>query len=369
MRVLLSPKFEETPGSNPYLHLLSSGLERAGVDVVPYTRDAYLRFDFDIWHLHWPENVLLERNPVSASLKLFLRIVLAKSHGIRIVWTAHNAKPHEAHSEHLARMFWLPFSALVDGVLSLSASASDALRQYRPTLAAKIVAVTPHGHYRDVYPDSITRSEARRELGLPSECRVFLFFGQVRTYKNVELLISTFRGLGDENTRLVIAGPCNDDSLRNRIQRAGSEDPRISLALRPIEAERVQHYFRSADLMVLPFRDVLNSGSAMLALSFSLPVLTRRSGSMPELQKAVGADWMRLYDDLETHSLESAMAWAVLRDATNECSLSTFNWDRIGIDTVNAYRKLRDDKGSLVRNNHSYAAKTPGDAPDIETSA
>jgi glycosyltransferase involved in cell wall biosynthesis len=66
--------------------------------------------------------------------------------------------------------------------------------------------VIPHGNYIDVYPNTLSRAEARSRLGLPEGARVLLFIGAVRAYKGIEELLAAFRTLDEPNARLVVAG-------------------------------------------------------------------------------------------------------------------------------------------------------------------
>src|SRR5690606_17669800 len=80
-------------------------------------------------------------------------------------------------------------------------------------------------------------------------------------------------------------------------ERAAQSDARIRLQFDFIADEHVQRYFRAADLVVLPYREILNSGTALLALSFDRPVLLPRAGAGDELSRRVGSAWVRTYDD------------------------------------------------------------------------
>ncbi len=83
---------------------------------------------------------------------------------------------------------------------------------------------------------------------------------------------------------------------RHLVETAAESDRRIKLDLRRIPSNEVQLLFSAADLVVLPFSDIMHSGSAMLALSFDRPVLVPARGSLPELQMRVGSEWVRTYD-------------------------------------------------------------------------
>jgi hypothetical protein len=86
---------------------------------------------------------------------------------------------------------------------------------------------------------------------------------------------------------------------------------------------------------------VLNSGSAMLALSFDRPVLVPRQGALEELRQQVGSDWVRTYTgELAAPALEEAVEWATRLPAGAVAPLERFSWDRIATATIEVYRQV-----------------------------
>ena len=101
--------------------------------------------------------------------------------------------------------------------------------------------------------------------------------------------------------------------------------------------------FAAADLVVLPFREIMNSGSAVLALSFDRPVLVPEMGSMPELQTRVGAEWVRTYQgELNATELTKAIRWAHDWQRPAKPDLSDFDWSNIARETVAAFKQLTE---------------------------
>ena len=145
----------------------------------------------------------------------------------------------------------------------------------------------PHGTYAGIYPDVVGWKEARRELGIEGDAPVILSLGLIRPYKNLDRLLDLARDAG--GMTVLIAGPAHDrryaEGLRARA--AGLANVRLSIAT--VDDARLQYYFRAADLFVLPYRRVTNSGSALLALSFGLPVLGPDLPYFRELEVAFGA--------------------------------------------------------------------------------
>lgn len=344
LRVLGWPAFGNR-AEQPYNWLLYSHLQALGVEVEEYSLRRALSGDFSVLHLHWPDRRVRDRNAVAALARsgaLLALLDAARARGVRVVWTVHNLEAHEGRRHAwLEPRFWRGFTRRLDGILSLSPSGLDAIRERHPALRRTPGFVTPHGHYRSVYPCNIGREEARALLGLSGGARIIGFFGQLRPYKNVIHLVRVFRSLNDPNTRLLIAGRPKPEALADEIHAAAEGDPRVHLVPAFVPDEEVQRYFRAADLLVLPYREILNSGSAMFSLSFDRPVLVPRKGAMADLAEQVGPRWVRTYEgELAPETLGEALAWAATLDRGERPPLQEMEWPRIAQLTLEAYRAL-----------------------------
>ena len=202
--------------------------------------------------------------------------------------------------------------------------------------------VIPHGHYRGSYPDDLSRTEARAVLGLAETAHVAALVGQIRAYKNVPHLIRTFRAMSAEaggaaaDTALVVAGRVKDDWLRRELHEAAAGDPRVKLELSFVADHEMQTYLNAADLVALPYKDILNSGSALLGLSFGTPVLVPARGAMEDLQRYAGESWVRTFaGELDPQALAGALAWASA--PRPPLDLSELDWDRVALRTLRAF--------------------------------
>jgi glycosyltransferase involved in cell wall biosynthesis len=227
----------------------------------------------------------------------------------------------------------------VDAVIHPSLAGQAAVEARYPELAARPHAVVRMGHFRGAYPAHVSREEARAGFGIARDARVLTFLGLVRPYKNVPHLIRTVRSLPPETGAvLLVAGEPLTPELEAAVRAAADEDPRIRLSLRHVPDEDVQRYLLAADLVVLPFTDITNSGSALLALSFDRPILLPGIGAMGELQSLVGAEWVRTYDgELTGSTLCQAIAWAVQRPQ-GPPNLEPLDWDVIARETRALYQ-------------------------------
>jgi glycosyltransferase involved in cell wall biosynthesis len=303
-----------------------------------------VRRRYDILHLHWPEGDLNRPKLVQAlprSLSLLGLLHWARARGSKVIWTIHNLSAHEGFHPRLEKLFWRSFIPCVDGYISLSRAAQrEALARF-PRLGRVPGFVVPAGHYREAYARTISKSAARHELGIDSRATVLAFVGQVRPYKNIPGLIRAFQQLPDPSAVLLIAGESKALDLTAKLQTLSEVDPRVRLQLEWISDERLLGYLAAADLVVLPYAEVLNSGSALLALSFDRPILVPKAGSLGELQEAVGSAWVRTYTgELTTAELEDAASWALKTPRPAHAPLDLLRWDHIAADTVAAYQGL-----------------------------
>jgi len=291
MRVLHAPY----SAKNPYQEQLINGLSARGHTV--FTTDeefGYLLKEaiqngfFDIIHLHWISPIIEGRNKGSTIIRgaLFcFALVLLRLAGGRIIWTIHNLTGHESNMGEFEITFYRYFLTYVadEAIVHSDSSKREVVREYSVADQSNKINVVNHGNYCNYYQNSVSQLEARSELGISEDAFVFLFFGQVRPYKNVPRLVESFSSLEEENARLVIAGNPASDELRARIDEFSQEDPRIKLVLRYIEDDEVQLFLNAADVVTLPYDEILTSGSAILAMSFGKPIIAPERGCLADI--------------------------------------------------------------------------------------
>lgn len=343
MRILAWPAFD-TGELNPYTRILYRHLGPHGVQVEDFRAWRALWSSYDIFHLHWPEYYVANRNPLKAAIGtigLLFLVFWCRMRGAKVVWTAHNLGSHNRTRPQAEKWFWRAFTTLLDGYICLTEGGRQQARQHFSALNLLPGFVVPHGHYRGEYPNGVNRREAREHLNIGANAQVFMFFGTIARYKNVPELIRAFRQSPGPEKVLLIAGACpslDDQALLRCIAKA---DSRIKLHLGFVSRENVQLYFQATDLVVLPFREILNSGSALLALSFNRPILVPSRGAMPELQAQVGPQWIRTYSgELTPSELTRALEWATTEKRLEEAPLDHFDWSRIAKETLKAYRNI-----------------------------
>ncbi|MCU0870309.1 MAG: glycosyltransferase, partial [Burkholderiales bacterium] len=284
---------------NPYNALLYAGVQQAGWDVREFSWRRVLLERHDVWHVHWPEDAVNQRDGVRSWLRLcgFVAALLqSRLTGRKVVWTLHNLRPHESRRPTLQSAFRRVFLRSVDLVLALTESGRTAAIETYPVLARALWRVVPHGHYRDVYPPAPPQVDARRALGLPERSTVFAFVGLMKPYKNVPGLLRAFAALDDADARLLVAGLCPDKALADEIAALAAADARVQLHLGFLDEDAMARTVAAADCVVLPYTEILNSGVALLALSLGRPVVVPRLGALRELADLCGPDWAVAFD-------------------------------------------------------------------------
>ena len=344
VRVLALPAFRNR-SVNPYNALLYTAVERLGPTVDEVSPRQLVGLRHDVVHIHWPEYVFDApgtAKAVAKSLAFALVLTALRRRHTKVVWTIHNLAAHDQWHGRWAGGMWRWFANRVDGYIALSAGGQAAALQRFPMLRRRPGFVIPHGHYRGEYPDSVTREGARAALALPAAAKVVVFVGAIRPYKNVPMLLEAFRLVPGADWRLVVAGQPATPALAADLVARAADDGRVRVDLAFVPRELLQVYLRAADLVVLPYRDVLNSGSAMLALSFDRPVLVPARGAMAELRERVGAEWVCTYEgELTPSLLTEAMDWAGRAPHGASKRLDDLGWDEIARQTVRAYEAVR----------------------------
>lgn len=356
-RVLFLPDFG---ARNPYQRELRAALESRGVSVSgePVGRHTFLEIlrawlshgRPDVIHQHWTHNFLGQRaNGTVARFgrlraALFLgQLRLLRVLGVRVVWTVHNLGHHERLGDGGQDMrVHKRLVGIADAVICHCDAAADAVT-HEYGLAERDrrkLHVIPHGNYVHAYGPLVDRATARDRLGLPADARILLFVGAIRAYKGVGDLMSAFGQLRDPDLRLVIAGRPFGARTGPALEAQAATDPRVDLRLGFVPDDELPVLLGAADVVVLPFRDILTSGSAVLAMSYARAVVAPSLGCLPETLDHEGAV---LYDAQSPDGLVHALGDALARDleamgAHNAERAQRLAWGPIAAATAALYR-------------------------------
>lgn len=213
----------------------------------------------------------------------FSSILKGVKNKVRIIGLLHNIVPHESRKgDRILTSLFL--SRLTEGIV-LSDSVRRDLMAFPESKKLKI-----HHLFHPVYDhfgERVEKAFAARELGLDPENRYLLFFGLVRKYKGLDLLISAFSKASlPEDVRLVIAGEFYDDKSEylDLIRNRGVEE-RVHLFDEYIPDNKVKYFFSLSEMVVLPYRSATQSGVSQIAIHFATPVVSTNVGGIGEYIK------------------------------------------------------------------------------------
>ena len=312
--------------------------------LIQYAKSAKPR----IFHILW-----------NGKIEYFDRTVLMlyyKLLGKKIVFTAHNvnAGKRDLNDSWLNRLTLTIQYRLVDHIfVHTEKMKSELLEDFG--VREQNVTVIPYGINNSVPYSDLTAEAAKQRLGIADVEKAILFLGKIRPYKGLEYLLTAFQLLRSRgaNYRLIIAGEPTkasenyvDEICRTINQEFGPGQ--IILKMQFIPDTEIELFLKAADVLVLPYKEIFQSGVLFLGYSFGLPVVATDVGSLREeiIEGTTGflckpADPIDLAKTLETY-FQSDLYKELPRRRLEirDYGYSRHSWDIVGRLTHMVYTKL-----------------------------
>ncbi|THF74694.1 glycosyltransferase family 4 protein [Cohnella fermenti] len=276
----------------------------------------------------------------------WLAVRLFKLAGFRIVITVHDVESF-GYDERVKRVRSL--YTLADRIIAHNQVSKTELVE-RLRIENSAISVIPHGHYVDTIMERLSKEEARKKLGLNKSDRLLLFFGQIKKVKGLETLLRALPQVQKvfPNVKLLIAGKLwnNDFRMYDSIIEELGIAPLIIRHIRYIPVEAVDSYFSSADLIVLPYKKIYQSGVLLQSMSYKRPVMVSNIEGMLEIVSDGENGYV--FEEGNPESLASRIIEALsddeFRAQTSEVGyhsvVKNHNWRRIGQLTTRLYQDL-----------------------------
>lgn len=267
---------------------------------------------------------------------------IRKNHKTRCIGLIHNMIPHEPNV--LDKYLPPYFVKQMDGFTTLSHAVIKDIDQFDKHNKPKSWA--PHPIY-DHYGELIDKIEARKQLGLSADGKYVLFFGFIRDYKGLDLLIDAFGDLRlqDMGVRLLVAGEFYGDPqpYLNRIRSLDISDI-VILHNNYIPDNKVNLYFRACDIVAQPYKTATQSGVTQVAFHFECPMLVTNVGGLPEIVPdgkigyVVNPDAQDIADALVRYYKENKEEefTAGVREEKRK-----YGWDRMTAAVLNSYSQIK----------------------------
>lgn len=276
---------------NPYQALMMNGLKENRILDISYGLDnkiwgmlkTVLLQRPDFLHLDWETKYYYRKNLILTlfSVPLFFVQIFIIKHLLKckIVWTPHNIIPHDAK---YIRLHQICRRYLAKNSLWIRLFSSESVIVFSKELMVPETRfrIVPEGSFIHVYENKIEREEARKILNVDPSKKVLLYFGMIRRYKGVKELIEIFDDLKLENTLLLVVGNARDKNYVTDINLKASNNKDIKIVSEFIPNDAVQIYFNAADVVVLPFSKIENSGTVILSMGFKKPIVAPNMGTV-----------------------------------------------------------------------------------------
>ena len=310
-------------GTTRYVDQIVDSLP-SDVELGWFTWKGALTGSYDVLHVHWPER--LTRSPQrwkQPGVRLAFCILLLRLRLTRtpIVRTEHNVGPHEAGDRIEGQLLrWLDRWTTV----AIQLNPTTAVDPRRQNVMIRL------GHFRD-------RFEHHEKP--PADPGRLVYFGLIRPYKGVDRLLECMAEVADPDVTLRIVGRPQSPYWRDLVTAAVAADPRITALLEFVDDGTLVREVAQAALVVLPFRELHNSATVLVALSLDRAVLVPRTPSTEALADEVGARWVHLFDgELTAQVLTAALDRTAASTAGGRPDLTDRDWSLIGPRHADAYR-------------------------------
>lgn len=295
-----------------------------------------IRFDFFSWrnvvlhkydviHFHWPEHLIRDHRPVRRAVKralfraMLLRVRLRRT---RVVRTIHNLTPHTAGDRGEQRLLEALDRAVRHYVV---------LNGCTPKPAAPTTTIR-HGHYRDQFAEHSREDSVSGRL---------LFCGRIEPYKGLLELLDVVSKEPAGVRELRVVGkpvPSMVTPVEEGLGRYRGPVP-VFANLAHVPDEEMVREVTAAEAVILPYRELHNSGIALVALSLDRPVIVPRSCVMSEISEEVGQGWVIEYEgDLSRESLAAAIDKLRATPRSGSPALRTRDWQYVADSYAEVFR-------------------------------
>ncbi len=314
--------------TNPYITQLDSSLRTTdGLTLLTFDYRTALLGRYDVVHAHWPELMVDGHRVVGRFARRTLAALTVarwRIAGTPVIRTLHNVdRPDGISRVDHAVLSGIDAATTLDIVLNDHTPPRDGVPQ----------VTIPHGHYRDWFAPYRSVEAVPGRVG---------YVGLIRRYKGVEDLVEAFKGWDAADATLHIAGKPSSEALLDGLRAASDDDGRISLDARFLDDADFASAIRSAELIVLPYRHMHNSGTALAVLSLDRPVLVPDNAVNRALADECGPGWVHLFEGT-IDSADIGRAWADARTRGATPDLSGREWADAGALHRSAFeRAVRD---------------------------
>jgi glycosyltransferase involved in cell wall biosynthesis len=265
---------------------------------------------------------------------MLLFIIIPKLFGLKVAVISHDVSSFTDNDNTIVQN--LIYNTLSDFIIVHNQFSYDTLLENMHIENPNKVAIIKHGGYLDHIGEPLNKIDIRHELGLDPLGKYMLFFGQIKDVKGLDVLLEAMSKV-TEDIKLIIAGKPwrNDFSLYDQQIKKLGLNSRIIKMIRFIEDDEREKLFFSADVNILPYRIIFQSGVLLMAMSHGLPVI---ASDLPANKEIINdEDHGILFTSEDSNSLAQKIEMffndSILQEKLATNALNTikdeYNWDQI----------------------------------------
>ena len=279
-----------------------------------------------------------------------LFLILLRILNTRIVLTAHNVLPHVKNKFDYT-LKYLAYKASKKIIVHSSFIKNKLLGSFN--ISENKIKIIPHGNFNTYLPSKLPlKKDSRKLFNLPETDDVLLFFGYIREYKGLDLLLdalSIVRSKAGSIPKLIIAGNPHSEELKEKyLERIKELELNSNVIFHHyfIPSEKISYYFTAADVVVLPYKKIDHSGIIHLAYSFEKPVIATRVGDFSETIQNKKTGFLLNENDAENLAqviievFKDKDKLALMGKAGNHLNNTEYSWNNIAQLTIREYQQI-----------------------------
>ena len=278
-----------------------------------------------------------------------LMIAVFKVAGVKIIYTIHNVNPHHKKLRAYHKLLYRLMYSLCDRLIIHSESGKEEIIELFRIKREKIFVI-PHGDYKFFVPEkNLRKDQAKVALGISRNCKTILFFGAIRPNKGLENILRALPHIKRENPciKLLIVGELWENYKRYKtiIEKEDIQDE-VFEKLEYIPNQEIALYFTAADVVVLPYSEITQSGILQVAYAFAKPIVATAIGGLNEAVENGRSGYLVPPNDIKALAEKTV---EILNDKEKIESMgkysrylsdTKYSWDTIATQTLNVYTRL-----------------------------
>jgi len=279
-----------------------------------------------------------------------LFFVLLRFFNVKLVHTAHDILPHETKKIDYVLNYFL-YRASRKIIVHSSYIKNKLISIFN--INQEKIEIIPHGNF-DIYQSNspLSNEEAKKELNLLPADKVLLYFGFIKEYKGLDVLLDSYSLVHQKNPEIkfIIAGAIASKSLAqlyedkiNTFQKDGSLITNFNF----IPSDKVATYFAAADFVVLPYKHIYHSGIVHLAYSFEIPIIATNVGDFSETIEVGKSGYLverndpNALADTIIEAFDDVELKLNMKNYIRELNKNKYSWDNIAQKTIEVYKTVK----------------------------